>query len=251
MKNKPLGYIAFEGRSRIDGRPIVVIINKIEDASANDKTGALVQSFILRSDIPPLEAIHTGADRSICGDCDHRPIIAKQTGKPPCYVAVWQAPRAVFAAYKAGRYERATRAQLRAKLKGKKLRIGTYGDGAAAPVEMWDEITAETAGHTGYSHQWKRPDFDHARWAPLVMASADSIDDAALANLYGMRAFRVSVGVDKQPEEATCPASAEAGRRTTCKKCLLCAGTSKAARDIVIADHASGHRRRIIQLQTA
>lgn len=251
MKNKPLGYIAFEGRSRIDGRPIVVIINKIEDASANDKTGALVQSFILRSDIPPLEAIHTGADKSICGDCDHRPLIAKQTGKPPCYVAVWQAPRAVFAAYKAGRYERATRAQLRAILKGKKLRIGTYGDGAAAPVELWEEITAETAGHTGYSHQWKRPDFDHARWAPLVMASADSIDDAALANLYGMRAFRVSVGVDKQPDEATCPASAEAGRRTTCEKCLLCAGTSKAARDIVIADHASGHRRRVIQLQAA
>lgn len=251
MKNKPLGYIAFEGRSRIDGRPIVVIINKIDDASENDKTGALVQSFILRSDIPPLEAIHTGADKSICGDCDHRPLIAKQTGKPPCYVAVWQAPRAVFAAYKAGRYERATRAQLRAILKGKKLRIGTYGDGAAAPVELWEEITAETAGHTGYSHQWKRPDFDHARWAPLVMASADSIDDAALANLYGMRAFRVSVGVDKQPEEATCPASAEAGRRTTCEKCLLCAGTSKTARDIVIADHASGHRRRVIQLQAA
>ena len=251
MKTKPLGYIAYEGRSKIDGSPIVVIINKIDSDSANDKTGALVQSFILRSDIPPLEAIHTGADRSICGDCDHRPILAKQSGKPPCYVSVWQAPRAVFAAYKAGRYERATPAQLRAILKGRKLRIGTYGDGAAAPVELWEELTAETAGHTGYSHQWKRPDFDHARWAPLVMASADSLDDAALANLYGMRAFRVSVGIDPQPAEAVCPASAEAGRRTTCEKCLLCAGTSKAARDIVIADHATGHKKRVIQLQPA
>jgi hypothetical protein len=251
MKNKPLGYIAYEGRSRIDGSPIVVIINKIDSDSANDKTGALVQSFILRSDIPPLEAIHTGADRSICGDCEHRPLLAKQTGKPPCYVAVWQAPRSVFDAYKAGRYERATPAQLRAILKGRKLRIGTYGDGAAAPVELWEEITAETAGHTGYSHQWKRPDFDHARWSRLVMASADTIDDAALANLHGMRVFRVSVGIDKQPAETVCPASAEAGRRTTCEKCLLCAGTSNTARDIVIADHASGHRRRVIQLQPA
>lgn len=248
---KKLGYIAYEGRSRIDGRPIVVIINKIDDASANDKTGALVQSFILRADIPPLEAIHTGADRSICGDCEHRPLLAKQTGRAPCYVAVWQAPRAVYAAYKAGRYERATPAQLRAILKGKKLRIGTYGDGAAAPVELWEELTAETAGHTGYSHQWRAPWFDHARWAPLVMASADTLDDAALANLHGMRAFRVSIGQDKQPAETTCPASKEAGRRTTCENCLLCAGTSKAARDIVIQDHASGHRRRVIQLQTA
>jgi len=248
---KPLGYIAFEGRSKIDGRPIVVIINKIDSNSANDKTGALIQSFILRSDIPPMEAIHTGADRSICGDCDHRPILAKQSGKPPCYVAVWQAPRAVFAAYKAGRYEKATPKQIGKIITGKKLRIGTYGDGAAAPVEIWEEMTAHTAGHTGYSHQWKRPDFDHVKWAPLVMASADSIDDAALANLYGMRVFRVSVGIDPQPAEAICPASAEAGRRTTCEKCLLCAGTSKTAKDIVIADHATGHKKRVIQLQPA
>jgi hypothetical protein len=251
MKNKPLGYIAYEGRSKIDGRPIVVIINKIDSNSANDKTGALVQSFILRSDIPPLEAINTGADKSICGDCEHRPLLAKKTGRAPCYVAVWQAPRSVYAAYKAGRYERATPAQLRAILKGRKLRIGTYGDGAAAPVELWEELTAETAGHTGYSHQWKRPDFDHVRWAPLVMASADTLDDAALANLYGMRVFRVSVGIDPQPAEAVCPASAEAGKRTTCEKCMLCGGTTKAAKDIVIADHATGHRRRVIQLQTA
>ena len=248
---KPLGYIAWEGRSRIDGRPIVVIINKIDKASANDKTGALIQSFILRSDVPPMEAIHTGADRSICGDCEHRPILAKQTGRPPCYVAVWQAPRSVYDAYKRGRYERATPAQLRAILKGRKLRIGTYGDGAAAPVELWEELTAETAGHTGYSHQWKRPDFDYARWSRLVMASADTLDDAALANLHGMRVFRVSIGTDKQPAEAVCPASKEAGRRTTCETCLLCAGTSKAARDIVIADHATGHKRRVIQLHTA
>jgi hypothetical protein len=113
---------------------------------------------------------------------------------------------------------------------------------------MWQEITADAAGVVGYSHQWQSIGFDHTAWAPLVMASADTIDEAAQANLYGMRVFRVSVGVDKQVGETTCPASAEGGRRATCDTCMLCGGTTKAARDIVIADHAVGHKRRVFMM---
>jgi hypothetical protein len=83
------------------------------------------------------------------------------------------------------------------------------------------------------------------------MASADTADEAAQANLFGMRVFRVSVGVDRQVGETTCPASAEGGRRATCDKCMLCAGAARTARDIVIADHAVGHKRRVIMLQAA
>jgi hypothetical protein len=235
----------------IDGRPIVVIVNKLA-GSANEKTGAdLVQSFIIRADVAPTDALKTGADASICGQCAHRPILAKQTGAAPCYVNVGRSVRSVYEAYKRGRYTPATPAQLRAVLAGRKVRLGTYGDPAAAPVAMWQEITADAAGVVGYSHQWQAVDFDHAAWAPLVMASADTIDEAAQANLYGMRVFRVSVGVDRQPGETTCPASAEGGKKATCDKCMLCGGTSKAARDIVIADHASGHKRRVIMLQAA
>jgi len=80
------------------------------------------------------------------------------------------------------------------------------------------------------------------------MASADNVDEAAKANLLGMRVFRVSMGVDVQAGEAMCPASAEAGRRATCAKCTLCSGTSIQARDVVIADHAVGHKRRVIKI---
>jgi hypothetical protein len=80
------------------------------------------------------------------------------------------------------------------------------------------------------------------------MASADTIDEAARANLLGMRVFRVSIGLDVQANEASCPASAEAGKRSTCAKCTLCSGTSIQARDIVIADHAAGHARRVIKI---
>jgi hypothetical protein len=248
---KILGYIAYQGPSVIDGRPIVVIVNKLA-GSANEKTGAdLVQTFIIRSDVGPVEALKTGDDASICGQCGHRPILARETGAAPCYVNVGRSVRSVFEAYRRGRYQHATPAQLRAVLAGRKVRLGTYGDPAAAPVELWAEILADTAGHVGYSHQWQAVGFDHAAWAPLVMASADTADEAAQANLFGMRVFRVSVGVDRQAGETICPASAEGGRRATCDKCMLCAGTSKVARDIVIADHAAGHKRRVFMLATA
>lgn len=248
---KPLGYIAYEGPSEIDGRPIVVIVNKLT-GSANAKTGAdLVQTFIIRADVAPTAALKTGADVSICGQCVHRPILAKDNGQAPCYVNVGRSVRSVYEAYKRGRYTPATPDQLRQVLAGRKVRLGTYGDPAAAPVAMWQTITADAAGIVGYSHQWQSVNFDHAAWAPLVMASADSIDEAAQANLYGMRVFRVSVGVDKQSGETTCPASAEGGKKATCDSCMLCGGTTKAARDIVIADHASGHQKRVIRLATA
>lgn len=76
------------------------------------------------------------------------------------------------------------------------------------------------------------------------MASADSAAEAAQATAMGMRYFRVSIGVDKQPLEVTCPASVEGGRKAQCSDCMLCGGTSKNARSIVIADHASGHESR-------
>lgn len=247
---KPLGFIAYEGPSLIDGKPIVVIVNKL-DGSDNAKTGAIVQSFIIRSDVPPVEALKTGDDASICGDCPHRPLLAKTNGQAPCYVNVGRSVRAVYDAYKRGRYAHADIATIASALAGKIVRLGTYGDPAAAPVRMWSQITRYAASRRGYTHQWARPDFDASTWAPLVMASADTIDEAARANLLGMRVFRVSMGLDVQAGEASCPASAEAGRRSTCQKCTLCSGTSIQARDIVIADHAVGHARRVIKIGAA
>ena len=250
---KILGYIAYEGPSEIDGAPIVVIVNKIDADSKNEKTGAIVQTFIIRSDITPMAALQTGQDAAICGDCAHRPYLIKtgESEEPPCYVQVGKSVQSVYHAYKRGRYVKADPATIARALQGKIVRLGTYGDPFAAPVTMWTQIIRYAAGHRGYTHQWQRADFDAAAWSPLVLASADSIDQAAHANLLGMRVFRVSIGVDKQPGEAVCPASAEGLRKSTCAKCTLCAGTSIQARDVVIADHAAGHARRVIQLVAA
>jgi hypothetical protein len=174
--------------------------------------------------------------------------LAAYTGAPPCYVNVGRSVASVYKAYKRGSYTKASPSEVALYLTGLKLRIGTYGDGAAAPIDVWQQLTQFTADHVGYSHQWLNPSFDHAAWSKLVMASADTIDEAAQANLYGMRVFRVSVGVEKQAGEVSCPASAESGKKTTCENCMLCAGTSKAAKDIVIADHALGHKKRVISI---
>jgi hypothetical protein len=249
--------VVYDGPSIIDGRPIVVILTGLASSSENSKTGDLVQSFVIRSDVSPTDALKTGADASICGQCPHRPLIARileRAGLPwsPCYVNVGQSVLSVYRAYRRGSYPVATTiGQMRALLRGRRLRLGTYGDPAAAPVQLWALLVSLADGHVGYTHQWQSVGFDVTSWAPLVMASADNDAEAAQATNMGMRYFRVSIGVDKGPLEVTCPASAEGGRKAQCSDCLLCSGTSKQARSIVIADHASGHAKRVIDIRLA
>ena len=69
-----------------------------------------------------------------------------------------------------------------------------------------------------------------------------------MPKILGYIAYEGPSEIDVQAGEAMCPASKEAGRKSTCAKCTLCAGTSIKARDIVIADHAAGHARRTIML---
>lgn len=252
--NDFIGFIAYEGPSIIDGAPIVVIINRIDAASDNSKTGALVQSFIIRSDIAPVEALKTGDDESVCGGCKHRPsLIARAVAeglKPeaPCYVNVGRSVRSVYDAYKRGRYVKAPLETIALALAGKNLRIGTYGDGAAAPVIVWHRIIRYCADWVGYSHQWRN--IDAGDWSGMLMASVDNVQERADAIALGWRTFRVALDESKASTEARCPASKEMGQKTTCNACLLCSGTSKRAKDIVIIDHALGHKRRVVRIAT-
>lgn len=245
-------FIAYEGPSMIDGSPIVLLV---KTHTTNRKTGDLAQTYVLRADVSPWAAVKSGADASICGSCKLRPAVASP-GAPKCYVAsgAWRGPGRVWDAYKRGGYARASVGDIAAALTGRTVRLGTYGDPFAVPVQVWRAILASAAGHTGYSHQWARPDFDVAAWAPLVMASVDSVEEAQSATHAGMRYFRVSIGPDKRAGEAVCPASAEAGKRSTCADCRLCGGTSVRAKNIVIQDHGPGYAaraRRVIPMALA
>lgn len=226
------GVILWEGASEIDGAPIMVIGTGIKGASRNAKTGDLIQTWILRSDIAPNEAVHTGADESICGACPHRgEIVDGKNVKRSCYVTVFQAPLSVYKTAMRGKYERPTLEQARALLAGRHVRLGAYGDPAAVPFDVWDSILRDAARGTGYTHQWKTCNPEFARYC---MASADSPCEAIAAQAMGYRTFRVGTPAEKMARgEFLCPASEQAGKKVDCAACLACGGTSAPNRSSV------------------
>jgi hypothetical protein len=237
------GYILYQGPSELDGEPIVCIATGFTKASANVKTGAEIQTWILRVDVNPYAATQSGADASICGRCKHRGTIEndRNVGRT-CYVRITMGgPAAVWRAYRNGAYREASWSTIRAALAGRMLRLGSYGDPAAVPAEIWHDLAAVAAGHTGYTHQWR----SRSDLRSLCMASVDSVAEYLEAKAAGWRTFRVRARNHRAlTSEVTCPASAEAGHKTTCSACKACGGTSARARaDIVIAAHGAGARR--------
>lgn len=225
------GVVVWEGLSRIDNvTPIVVILTGLGRGSANRKTGAMVQSYILRADMPPMEAVMTRDDGAICGGCVHR---KQSDGRRTCYVNVGQGPTSVWKTYARGGYLALSAEDAAPLLEGLALRLGTYGDPAAAPLELWETLTRYAGGYTGYTHQWRARKF--AGLARLVSASCETAEDVDKAHAMGYRGtFRVLPLGDAVPSRALhCPASAERGHKVTCSDCLACNGT----RDVVIYAH--------------
>ena len=59
---QPKNCVIYEGPSMLDKKPIFAALVGLSKASSNSATGAMVQVYIMRSDIPPLEASKTGQD---------------------------------------------------------------------------------------------------------------------------------------------------------------------------------------------
>lgn len=230
------GAIIYQGPSMLDGAPIVVIASGLSAKSKNGKTGDMVQTYILRSDIEPTTAIKTGADSSICGACPHRgTATGTATEGRTCYVNVGQGPLQIFRGFARGIYPTIDADKLAYVGAGRNVRLGTYGDPAAVPVHIWNTLVSKADGHTGYTHQWRNASALRA----LCMASADSETDAREAHAMGWRTFRVALPCDapKIETEVSCPASIEAGKKLSCAQCLACGGANGRKGSIVIQAH--------------
>jgi hypothetical protein len=232
--------IIYRGPSLIDGKPIVAIATW---SKRNRKTGGMLQTYILVDDIDPRVANKSGADYSICGNCPFKGIPHNEPDKAlakdrKCYVRIDQGPLSVYKTLARGVYPEIRGHKAIADLgRGRMVRIGTYGDGAAVPSYIWDSLISEAAGHTAYSHQalMRTANFR----SDLYMRSIDSLEEAYEAWANGQRTFRVIDTVDQivKGREILCPASKEAGRRVQCAACKLCGGTRVQAKSIAIPAH--------------
>lgn len=227
---QPLGLVLYEGRSELDGQPIVAIATGFRRPSSNQKTGNLLQSWILRSDVNPVQAIHTGRDASVCGSCPLRGLLERQqrrivNRRRACYVAIHQAPLSVYQAYRRGRYEPFDVGQHLALFQGRMLRLGSYGEPVAAPYSVWSPLLRVARGWTGYTHAWRQGRF--WRFRRFLMASCETLADAEQARSRGWRTFRSAAqGEHPARGEFHCPASAEKGHRLTCEACGACDGAN-------------------------
>lgn len=233
------GFVFYRGPSMLDGAPIVAILTGLEKGSRNTKTGGgLLQTWIIREDQTPVEAIHSGADASICGACPHRGTIVdgRNVGRS-CYVTVFQAPLVVYKAFKRDVYPTVTPQDAAELVSGRMVRLGAYGDPAAVPFHVWSSLLSKVSGKAGYTHQWRA----FPELAEYCMASCDNVSDHAQAKLLGFRTFRVrNVSEPTLAREVVCPASKEAGAKISCDACKACGGHSaKAKADIVIMAHGA------------
>lgn len=249
--------ILWSGDSLIDGSPIVVIG---PPGSSNNKTGNMAQTYIIRSDIDPVTASRTGQDESICGTCPHRgtPNPNKVKGwadNRSCYVNLIHGPNQVYKAFKAGKYPRIEDIDpgisygqaLREWANGASLRLGTYGDPPAVPSWIWSAMLETAKTHTGYTHQKEKLGdlIIGGSSGFAIMISADNMQEAQDYNASGYRTFRVIPIKEYQAQglnsllnnEILCPASKEAGYKTTCDNCRLCQGSMISAKSIAIVAH--------------
>lgn len=228
--------------------PIALWVTGLELSAdkANDKTGDMVQTYIMRTDMPPLEALQYN-DACICGDCINRlqtrERVNARTGKHEtsdvntCYVQVQNAPTGMWKSYLNGNVPDVDVSDINEMIRrfSRQTRVGAYGDPAMVPFSIWRTLLADVTidkGHTAYTHQWKR------EWAQefkgMCMASCDNITESREARAMGWGTFTV-LGIAnfdvewqtlRRERHTRCAADAslKAIRKVTCQECGQCDG---------------------------
>ena len=214
------GAVIWQGASPQDGRPIAAIVTGLNRPTHKQKTGDMLQVWIIRTDIPPHEAVKSGADKSVCGNCTHR---RAHGGLKDCYVIPHQAPLSVYKNYTAGKYPTLENSEDFAIFNDMLVRFGAYGDPAFIPVSIIKSITSRAAGWTGYTHQAQNKAIPNRHeYRELLHASADSPKHASLLQMRGWRTFETRYDTTDTSGKL-CGAE---DKGLSCELCQMCNGTS-------------------------
>ena len=219
-------HIFWRGASPFDGSPIYAVVTGIGyRASANRKTGPMAQVWVLPEGIHPVEAITTGQDRAVCGDCELR------DGR--CYVG-WNAltgiARTDYPTIEGATWHQPTR-------------WTAYGEGVCIPLPLF--LRLWKPGDTGYTHAWRE------LWAqpyrPYLMASVHTESEARQAQAMGWRTYRtIPTGGALMDRETLCPWRKEKTGMLTCMSCRHCDGTHRNVRGSIgtLLTRGRGQKRR-------
>lgn len=228
---KPAGVEVWRGKSEINDQPIVAVLTGLQSASANRKTGDVLQLWIFPQGESPSSAVRSGLDVSVCGQCRHRPALGGS-----CYVKAYEAPRSVWASWSRGRYPVVDAETLSTIVDGALVRLGSWGDPAALPLSSVLPWIGSAARVVGYTHQWSQP--FALPWRALCMASVDTPAERLRARAAGWRTFRIRPrGGAAEKGETVCPYEATG---LQCAACMACDGMARPrARDVVVKVHGS------------
>lgn len=226
---KTIGFVT----NGLNGQPVMCKFTALSGGSVNSKTGDMVQSFMLP--VQWMDERRIDDDTAVCGDCPH----SFRAGDT-CYLHKGTAFMGLISTSKAW-----PQAQVSPEwvvdmaatyFTDKAVRFGSFGEPVLMGEAVVKAICAVARTWTGYTHQWRKPQYQWAK--AYFMASVESEELMHLAHSMGWRTFRVRPASDPVLKgETSCPASAEMGKRTTCERCSLCKGAASKAKNITIIEH--------------
>ena len=139
----------------------------------------------------------------------------------------------MYRSYKNGNYPAFIKGKHDSFFLGRKIRLGAYGDPAAMPFEIAEQMTNISLGHTGYTHQASRKFFDK-RFLTLCQVSADTPKQALKFQAMGAKTFRVALEGDAlMDNEIECLSDS---KNINCLDCGLCNGIKQ---NIAITVHGT------------
>lgn len=208
--------------SNHNGANVIALISRITTIKS-EKIGTMLSTYILPKDVEPTVATKTGFDDTCCGNCPKRPSVAKNDPtQPVCYVRTWQGAGKTWSSYTKGNVLDFGEIHQQF-VKGRGLRMGSYGDPTMIPLSEWKPLLDIAPYHTGYTSMWRE---DYAQeYKGLLQASCTSKTEQEEAVEKGWTGtyttYPTSVNLDDMPG-VTCPNLRN--KEITCSDCKLCNG---------------------------